>query len=1620
VIYTERTAELEQIFSSTDENNSDIHKAYLEEKVFFPWPDYRKKEETQDSIVSNSAGSGSTENGSIYVEKYLGEKGVLSNPEKVNEVVFIEELLQAFRKSYKSQQETINNADVEESTWFPTNPFDSYLFSDLEPYARYEMLNANDIARMMVIRFMTFMGYSYNPALLSEEDVAALAQIEVDAILRGVKDIKLKKSITDASKSIDTFKNVKGTINGVEREVVKNESGKINYTYIFKDIEWKLIPINKDFNNATWSEKESELITKRDSDETIFFTNYSSANDDANDKQFFKKDDGGTYIKIMSKIEEPKTLYTPPATVKTENVISYEKLKQSAVDKTAGFNPFGGGFGVQEFKDMDWGEPSLQGLPLMYVFYKDSNTGLALTRAASKAPQKLKFDPTSPYFLKSGDKVNTAIEVIESDKENAYKSLNEKAYLHLNLGKNRALFNSLINGGDSEITYPYIELNYDGAGVITSPDCDDIEPYSEYTFSLFGSDLYYGQNSKAKIVNENGKTIAGPSLVAEPAKAFLFLHTLPFNFDCIAGEADKKDNPLNKNEIINLFRYSAGIVHAPRLWCAFIGSILWRYSSLDPIIEGGVIVNGGSGSEDPIWTDNREGFYGGVGAGYLNKYEYFPSVLDSYWGGSNIDYADSKLTDTIIKLPIQVKNEFKRMFFEFVNGTGDGVKWKDLADKLEIFNGDDVEFLSYLDGVRNSISNDKFNGNKILNHSKVKKDNIEKFYDIVAPIETSTLTQDPNDFYLFLQLRDGTSAVKTILNALREEVLIFNSTYKIWGAAQGDKEREPISVDEALFTAYFTKVNEILASKSDETNPVKENEKADLAVFGTTNVDVIKLQLYKTCKNIYDKWLGGAKSINELIFQCGGRSIVDSKLAKKYGGDETKPRMIDSFRFVARSFRDIGDLLYVNPLPINDTLLENTNTSAYDMISNLLSANRFNFTPLPNFINFNDEKVMSSIFKPFNYMDDEIPEGACGPSFVCVYDGQPSKHLDYGRPEKDSEHSSKYPNDGFDLRCKDGGTSFELGAPDDIVTGEGPKEYEEPVSAFVVKYSQQNQNLFKDIDLDQSEYTETDESLRIQDEISQKGSEHNRTVIGQNIYNVYAIRSYTAKVEMMGNAMIQPMMFFQLDNIPMFHGAYLITKVKHSITPHSMSTHFEGTRIRYPQTPLVTSNEVYMDLLNTFVASDATSDSKIGGGSGGGGVKGSFPPIVVTLIDNGAVNGKVVAGKNKTKEIPKITGVNNGKLGVKNENMLIEQAVKPLEEMLTDFVKWMKANGFKGNGGNYVGITSVFRDYDKQVQIKQQYGSAAATPGSSNHGWAIAVDLQFYNKAGGIISNTKNTPASFKFTNNPAIQWIYDNSWKYGWVMPVSLRDGNPLDEHWHMEYHGTAAKCIVENHPTIYGYTIKVDKNAKQEASVKNPLTPEGKEAVYTNCDYKYVKKSGDGGEGGGGTAAFGCKSPNYSFPFQNPLPPANTLTYSEAIKILKKLPSSTGKAVFAILWAEASKNSDRTAFVSAGGFNYSGVQTDGGKWGAPGIIGQYCRVDSGGKKRAFAIFESNDTFLTFMADRIKSKGFNGDNGDAWVKTYINSWWSPAEKASYTKGTEKYNAKLAIYNSAMKRWDKG
>jgi hypothetical protein len=134
-----------------------------------------------------------------------------------------------------------------------------------------------------------------------------------------------------------------------------------------------------------------------------------------------------------------------------------------------------------------------------------------------------------------------------------------------------------------------------------------------------------------------------------------------------------------------LFDIKAGFIHAPKLWVAYVGGLLWWLSDEDPNIENNLIIGGGRGKTDPINWQKKCG----------NPQD------DSYilWNGRPISKNDllpknidiqkpNKVTNEspLISMPRQAQDEFKKVFFEFINGNSD-TSFSNISSKLEIYNG---------------------------------------------------------------------------------------------------------------------------------------------------------------------------------------------------------------------------------------------------------------------------------------------------------------------------------------------------------------------------------------------------------------------------------------------------------------------------------------------------------------------------------------------------------------------------------------------------------------------------------------------------------------------------------------------------------------------------------------------------------------------------------------------------------------------------------------------------------------------------------------------------------------------------------------------------------------------
>jgi murein DD-endopeptidase MepM/ murein hydrolase activator NlpD len=363
---------------------------------------------------------------------------------------------------------------------------------------------------------------------------------------------------------------------------------------------------------------------------------------------------------------------------------------------------------------------------------------------------------------------------------------------------------------------------------------------------------------------------------------------------------------------------------------------------------------------------------------------------------------------------------------------------------------------------------------------------------------------------------------------------------------------------DAFFDGFFMSLTSVLTKLNDETT-AKETEQKKLK-----GDDDILNQVYYSFKNINDKWLSNP-SKTETGYPFNNDSENDGMIAGQ--------ALIDSFVFVDRAMNPVGDTV-IDPEVVVD-LFHDNNVSIFSVLSQILSLNHFEFFPLQNFMT-HDFESWADTFK----ID---PTGSVKKrqAFVCMYIGGASSYPSNitGNGFEDDGIADITKTDAIDFNdCNKTDTN---GGVTEINDNTGFK-YKQ-VRAFRVKFGQQNQSMFSDIKIDSKSFPETNESIQILARLANDQANQAPTPKGQNLYNLYENRAYSATITGLGNAMIQPTQYFQLDNVPLFNGAYLILGVEHNITPNSMKTSFTGTKIlRYP-VPRVTNPATAMGFVGSSV-----------------------------------------------------------------------------------------------------------------------------------------------------------------------------------------------------------------------------------------------------------------------------------------------------------------------------------------------------------------------------------------------------------------------------------------------------
>lgn len=86
-----------------------------------------------------------------------------------------------------------------------------------------------------------------------------------------------------------------------------------------------------------------------------------------------------------------------------------------------------------------------------------------------------------------------------------------------------------------------------------------------------------------------------------------------------------------------------------------------------------------------------------------------------------------------------------------------------------------------------------------------------------------------------------------------------------------------------------------------------------------------------------------------------------------------------------------------------------------------------------------------------------------------------------------------------------------------------------------------------------------------------------------------------------------------------------------------------------------------------------------------------------------------------------------------------------VKERFYQFVEAINKKGYKAE------ITSSYRSFQKQQEIKNKYGSIAATPGKSPHNYGLALDIVLYDKNGKKYGNKNIKKSEWESTGVPAM-----------------------------------------------------------------------------------------------------------------------------------------------------------------------------------------------------------------------------------------------------------------------------
>ena len=427
-------------------------------------------------------------------------------------------------------------------------------------------------------------------------------------------------------------------------------------------------------------------------------------------------------------------------------------------------------------------------------------------------------------------------------------------------------------------------------------------------------------------------------------------------------------------------------------------------------------------------------------------------------------------------------------------------------------------------------------------------------------VEQIEQTSKTSSFVNRIFLREDDSFVRTLTNKMMLPVMIINGNVNHIVQNREGLPNSYYRVDESVYKkyldAFISELNQLYGmvefKQDDNGNIVR------LTTDAANTTNEMRMELYRYLKQINDKWLP-TSTMEDWYFN----NFFDSSSLRK--NQPYRFYFIDSYynKIGNKLMLDVGKI--VNEINVSFTYPD-VNMSLYGFFGKIFGDNRCMFKCVQNFFDLKNQEAMANMFKPLSYntvMNADFTRNN-GADFVVVYTYEPSKYLNVP--------NSDYKDDGFML-------NDEFYSPISVrsrgADDEGKNFYKIP--AFGVTYGKQYQSFFKNVSVGMGNSIQTQQAIQAKHNIiNAAGTSKKTATVGQDLFDIYANQSYTCKVDMMGCAWVQPMMYFVLLNIPMFKGSYMIMKVSHTITPGNMSTTFTGCRMSNVSNKLV--ENIFVDV----------------------------------------------------------------------------------------------------------------------------------------------------------------------------------------------------------------------------------------------------------------------------------------------------------------------------------------------------------------------------------------------------------------------------------------------------------